>query len=71
MSFASFGEFLNMGGHALYVWLSYGAAAGVMLYNWAAARRQQRRALQDVLDRMRREAGGRADGRAGRGDEER
>lgn len=24
MAFASFSEFLNMGGHGLYVWLSYG-----------------------------------------------
>lgn len=58
MSFSSFGEFLGMGGHALYVWLSYGAAMAVLLYNVLAARSQQRRALQDVRDRMRREAGG-------------
>jgi heme exporter protein D len=55
MSFASFGDFLNMGGHALYVWLSYGATLVAVLYNVAAARRLQRRALQDVRDRMRRE----------------
>jgi len=24
MAFATFSEFLNMGGHGLYVWLSYG-----------------------------------------------
>lgn len=56
MSFSSLGELLNMGGHALYVWLSYGVALAVMLYNVIAARSQQRRALQDVRERMRREA---------------
>ena len=74
MSFSSFGEFLGMGGHALSVWLSYGAALVIMLYNLLSARRQQRLALQDVRDRMRREAGGAgepAGGRPGTDDEER
>lgn len=32
-SFASFSDFLNMGGHALYVWLSYGLTLAIFLLN--------------------------------------
>lgn len=31
--FNSFGDFLNMGGHALYVWLSYAITLVLFLYN--------------------------------------
>lgn len=32
-SFASFSDFLNMGGHALYVWLSYALTLGIFVLN--------------------------------------
>ncbi len=56
MSFSSLGEFLAMGGHGLYVWLSYGAAAIMVAYNVVSVRLRERRALQDVRDAARRGA---------------
>jgi len=49
-------DYLAMGGYALYVWGSYGAAALVLVLNlWAARRREQnvRRELEN-LDRLNR-----------------
>lgn len=34
--FASFTDFLHMGGHALYVWLSYGITLCIFIYNLLA-----------------------------------
>lgn len=34
--FASFSDFLNMGGHALYVWLSYALTVGIFILNLLA-----------------------------------
>ena len=53
-------EFVAMGGHGLYVWLSYGAAIGVVLYNQWSVRRRERRWVRDYLDRERRHASARA-----------
>jgi heme exporter protein D len=48
MQWGSPAEFLAMGGHGLYVWGSYGAAALLMLAEpWLAARRN-RRSLKDA-----------------------
>lgn len=55
MSFSSLNEFLAMGGHGLYVWLSYGAALIIVLYNVISVRVRLRRMLADVRDRARRE----------------
>ena len=54
MSFSSFEEFLSMGGHGLYVWLSYGAAVIIVVYNVVSVRLALRRFLQDARDRERR-----------------
>ncbi len=47
MQFDNIGEFLAMGGHALYVWLAYGATVLVLLGSYIAVRqadaRQRRR----------------------------
>lgn len=56
MSFSSLEEFLAMGGHGLYVWLSYGAGLIIVVFNVIAARVKQRRAFQMVRDRQRRRA---------------
>ena len=56
MSFGSLAEFLAMGGHALYVWLSYGAALLVVVYNIVALRRARRRHIQEATERLRRTA---------------
>lgn len=54
MSFSSLEEFIAMGGHGLYVWLSYGAGLIIVIYNVVAARVKFRRAMQTVRDRERR-----------------
>jgi heme exporter protein D len=38
-------EFLAMGGYAQWVWSAFGLAAAVLIYNFIAARRRYRRAL--------------------------
>ena len=65
MSFDSLAEFLAMGGHALYVWLSYGAALLVVLYNVVSLHLARRRHIREAADRLRRHAGREA--RAARG----
>ena len=53
--FASFADFIQMGKHGLYVWLSYGIALGIFLYNIVAIGLQKRRFLSDAKRRLRRE----------------
>ena len=50
MSFSSIGEFFAMGGHGLYVWLSYGAAAIIVAYNVVAVRLRLRRFFRQARD---------------------
>ncbi len=64
MSFGSPGEFFAMGGHGLYVWLSYGAALIIFGYNALAARNRQRRVILELRDRQRREDASRRAGAA-------
>ncbi len=54
MSFDGLGEFLRMGGHALYVWLSYALAAAVVIYNIVAPKWRRRRFLAEQRGRLRR-----------------
>jgi heme exporter protein D len=46
--------FLAMGGHGLYVWLSYGAGVAVVAYNVLSVRWRERRWVREYLDRQRR-----------------
>ncbi|NWA46647.1 heme exporter protein CcmD, partial [Pseudomonas reactans] len=46
MSFASFGDFLAMGHHGLYVWSAYGICLAVLVLNVAAPLLAHRRYLQ-------------------------
>jgi heme exporter protein D len=48
MSFHSVGDFLAMGGHALYVWLAYGAAVLVVVGNVVSVRVSRRRYLREA-----------------------
>lgn len=48
MSFASAAEFFAMGGHGLYVWLSYAVSLLVVLGNVLTMRRQRRRAIREL-----------------------
>lgn len=57
MSFNSFSEFLAMGGHGLYVWLSYGLGLAVVLINLVLPRVQHNRLLAEQKRRLRREEG--------------
>ncbi len=43
MSFDTLGEFFAMGGHGLYVWLSYGASVIVVLANVISVRVARKR----------------------------
>jgi|HubBroStandDraft_5_1064220.scaffolds.fasta_scaffold118385_2 heme exporter protein D len=47
----SWGEFLNMGGYAMYVWPAYGIAALVLLVNAVLPGRRLRRQLAALKQR--------------------
>lgn len=55
MSFNSISEFLAMGGHGLYVWLSYGLGAGVIAANLILPKLSRNRLLAEQKRRLRRE----------------
>ncbi len=55
MEFNSFAEFLAMGRHGLYVWLSYGLTAAIVAYNVAQPLLRRRRLLKEQAQRQRRE----------------
>ena len=55
MSFDSFGDFLAMGRHGLFVWSAYGLCLLVLFVNVALPVAARRRYLQQESRRMRRE----------------
>ncbi|WP_213875964.1 heme exporter protein CcmD [Pseudomonas sp. dw_358] len=55
MTFASFGDFLAMGHHALYVWSAYGLCLLAVVVNVAVPVLARRRYLQEEARRLRRE----------------
>jgi heme exporter protein D len=55
MAFESFGAFLNMGEHGLYVWLAYGLAALVVLFNLLEPRYLAKQLVKDHQRKLRRE----------------
>ncbi|MBA4501032.1 heme exporter protein CcmD [Marinobacterium marinum] len=57
MSFNSFSEFLAMGGHGLYVWLSYGLGVAVLAANLIVPKLGRNRLLAEQKRRLRREEG--------------
>ncbi len=56
-NFASFTEFLAMGGHGLYVWLSYAIALGILIYNIIAVIWLKKQFFINAKRRLRREQG--------------
>lgn len=48
MSFDSLGDFVTMGGHGLYVWMSYSASVIVVLANVIAVRKGRARTLREA-----------------------
>lgn len=55
--FSSFTEFLQMGTHGLYVWLSYGIALVIFIYNIFSAYWFKRQYFINAKRRLRREQG--------------
>lgn len=55
MSFSSFSEFLSMGGHGLYVWLSYALGLIVILINLAAPLIERGQLIAQLKRRLQRE----------------
>lgn len=54
--FESFADFLAMGGHAIYVWSSYGVFAAVIAFNLIQPAMEKRRILKNLRARSLREA---------------
>lgn len=50
--FDSWADFLMMGGHALYVWLAYGATFGVLLAYWVTLRVRHNRLIKTLRWQM-------------------
>jgi heme exporter protein D len=55
VSFDSFSEFLAMGGHGKYVWLSYAIALVVIVINIVNPVLQKKKVFSDLARRLRRE----------------
>ncbi len=55
MSFESFSDFLAMGGHGLYVWLSYGVAALIFLANVILPMKKKNEIVKKHVQRLKRE----------------
>ena len=56
MNFESFTEFLLMGGHGLYVWLSYGVGLFIIVLVYIQPILARRSIIQELSQRQRREA---------------
>lgn len=55
MSFDSFSDFIAMGGHGVYVWLSYAIAVVVIVINIVGPVLQKKKVFSDLTRRLRRE----------------
>lgn len=55
MSFETFADFLNMGGHALYVWLCYGLGLFLLVLNLVLPALSRRALLRELWLKQRRE----------------
>lgn len=55
MSFDSFSDFLAMGGHGLYVWLSYAIALFVIVINLVSPVLRKKQLVSELIRRLRRE----------------
>lgn len=55
MQFDSFSDFINMGGYAFYVWLSYGVTFVCLATLITLSARQKRKVLSEIAKKMARE----------------
>ncbi|MDX1319426.1 MAG: heme exporter protein CcmD [Oceanospirillum sp.] len=55
MYFDSFSEFLNMGGHGLYVWMAYGLTAVLLTVNVVLPIMHKRQLIKEQARKLRRE----------------
>lgn len=55
MYFESFSEFLNMGGHGLYVWMAYGLSAVLLVINVVLPIQHKRQLIKEQARKLRRE----------------
>ncbi len=55
MNFDSFSDFIAMGGHGFYVWLSYAIALLIVVINIVSPVLQKRKVFSDLARRLRRE----------------
>jgi len=55
MYFESFSEFLNMGGHGLYVWMAYGLSAVLLVVNVVLPVMHKRQLVKEQARKLRRE----------------
>ncbi|WP_067865018.1 heme exporter protein CcmD [Neptuniibacter marinus] len=55
MSFDSFSDFIAMGGHGFYVWLSYAIALVVVVINIVNPALQKKKIVSNLVRRLRRE----------------
>ncbi|WP_250657691.1 heme exporter protein CcmD [Alkalimarinus coralli] len=55
MNFENFSDFLAMGGHGLYVWLSYGVAMLIFVANVILPMRKKKDIVKKHVQRLKRE----------------
>ena len=55
MHFDSFADFINMGGHGLYVWLAYGLTATLLVINFVLPVMHKRQLQKEQSRKLRRE----------------
>lgn len=55
MFFESFSEFVQMGGHGLFVWVSYGIAVVIIAQNFISPALTRKKVIKDIERQMRRE----------------
>jgi len=55
MSFDSFNAFLQMGGHGLYVWLSYGMGLIILLMAGVSPMREKKRVFRQLAQQLKRQ----------------
>lgn len=56
MSFDSFSEFIAMGGHGFYVWLSYAIALVLIIVNLVSPVMRKKKLITELIRRFRRES---------------